>query len=347
MRVREQQGNQKGYWVTVESLVLLATSFLFCIPLMAQDSSFDKFGRRVIPEIVKLSDDKRIPENVYKENDSRSIGESIVSRVAATRTASRYSAVPFNAFKNAQLHYYFSFQDLKPADLSRRGILNIFQVEEKDLYNTRGARQLRHRETANKLAGIKIEETKSTTDEANYVRPKYVGLDVNLGKELEFATEGLDHFGEAVAVLKPEVMLRATYTAFDSGAFSQGFPGPKREVRSLTEPFLYAPRGGSSQYFEAQVWGELDLRDIQEFLVPSGTSSRLLAQLKEMGLPVYQYAEVRDFGRYRRIRDKLLYAGSLEKQKALEFSLRMSRKSLRGQQSQVGQCSSLFTSLTN
>lgn len=335
--------NQFDYKSTLNFFVLFLSFSIAYEPLKAQSLSHDEFGRAVIPEIVSLAENQTIPEDVYKKNDSRSIGESIVYRINKTRTSSRYTAVPFNAFKNAQLHYYFSFQNFKPADLEKRGILNIFQVTEKDPYNTKFARQERHFRTANILAGINISENNSALAEVNYVRPKYVGLDVNLGSELQFSTEGLAHYGELVAVLKPEVMLRSTYTAFDSGAFAHGHQGPKREIRPLTESFLYAPRGQFSQYFEAQVWGELDLRDIQEFLVPNEMNSRLLAQLKKLGLPIYQYAEVRDFGRYRRVRDKLLYAGNIEKQKVLESSLQMTRKLFEQAENLKFHCNRLFT----
>ena len=311
----------------IQIRLLIFQLFLFTIlPLNAQEFLHDNFGRALIPEIIELPDEGVIPEKVYFENDSRSIGESIVFRVSQNRTTSKYSAVPFNAANEAQLHFYFSFQDIKPEDIARRGIINIFQVTKKDPYNTRGARMVRHLRTANILSGLVIKETKDTINETNVVRPKYVGLDINMGKELNFKTDGLDYFGEVVAVLKQEVMLRATYTAFDSGAFAQGYPGAKREVRPLTESFIYAPRGGTSQYFEGQIWGELDLRDIKEFLVPPNIKQSNLKKLRELGLPIYQYIELREFGRYRRVRDILIYEGDPLKQRSLNLSLQQSRK---------------------
>ena len=97
----------------------------------AQTLEQDEFGRRVIPEIVALSDNEAIPDEIHKTYDSRFIGESVVYRIAKSRTTSRYSAVAFNALTNAQLHDYFSLRDFRPIDLEKRGISNIFQVEKK------------------------------------------------------------------------------------------------------------------------------------------------------------------------------------------------------------------------
>jgi hypothetical protein len=329
LRKREKKINtQKNIFYLKDLIILGSLGFLLLYggSAFSQALGRDPFGRVLIPAIINLKNGDSISDEVFDKYDSRSIGESIVYRISKTRKKSRYIGTPFNAFQDAEIHYYFSFQELTPNQIFTDGILNIFQVNTPDTMGLRWFRSMEHEAIANRLAGLQIgSENEHLGSKINFVRPKYTGLAIKLGKELNYKTDGLDYFGEITAVMKPAVLLRATYTPYDSGSTNL-LARAQQEVRPLTEPYLYAPKGGYSQYFEAQVWGALDLRDIKEFLVPSTIDFKTLGELKKGGIPIYQYEETREHERYRRLKDRLLYAGNPRKQEQLNESLLQSRQ---------------------
>jgi len=109
--------------------------------------------------------------------------------------------------------------------------------------------------------------------------PKYAILDA--------PDRGLGRFllprrrGEAAVVFKPEVAARATWTYGG---------GDANRARPHTFAYRRKPgdRGRCAGYCEAQIWGELNLSDVESLLIPRG--AKVPVGAASAGLRVYRYA---------------------------------------------------------
>lgn len=152
----------------------------------------------------------------------------------------------------------------------------------------------------------------------HYVRPKMVILDPS-GVRPDLKRMVKEHgmndgkqYGSLIAVLKDEVKERSTWSRGDSygpAGTSSWNPPP---IESLRKDVFDIRRPRS--YFEAQVWGELDLRDIKEFWVAAALNPQTLELLKSAGLPIFFYTETPADTVYSYIkRSRQVFAGDKDK----------------------------------
>lgn len=95
---------------------------------------------------------------------------------------------------------------------------------------------------------------------SNRIRPKYAYLQINMA-EIHPKTTFNPNYGNVFAKVKDEVKSRSTFTLGDS----------MDEGKDTIHTFLYrdkvVPRYSKIPYWEAQIWGNLKLTDIDYFLV--------------------------------------------------------------------------------
>jgi hypothetical protein len=146
----------------------------------------------------------------------------------------------------------------------------------------------------------------------NQVRPKYAFLafqrDTN-GQQ----NEHLDRvYGNVVAVFKNEVKDRTTFTPVDSlnGNFDASGNLGSGKVPAYTFKYranaplskIPDPTDANTDYWEAQVWGKLGVRDVSYFLVgcpgDEAIGKDAFESLKSTGVPIYQCAFVDDHSHF-------------------------------------------------
>jgi hypothetical protein len=170
------------------------------------------------------------------------------------------------------------------AAIGRRGVLNQHQTGRTEAAARKPARRA-FLEDARIGVGIEPEYDGRRNNPAHVLRPKSAILDVSgiPGLRSMQLDAGLFYGGDhpAVLVLKEQVMDRATWSPGDS------YDNASRASHSFDHLFYEVME--PSQYFEAQIWGELDLRDVAEIWIAPDTPRRILAQSEALGLPLYHY----------------------------------------------------------
>ena len=122
--------------------------------------------------------------------------------------------------------------------------------------------------------------------------PKYAVLDVPSGDLGRFRLPG--RYGGVAAVFKKRTSLRATWTYADSldysqkaGRFGAGGAGNPVLARTFAYERKKEDRNRCGNYCEAQIWGDLSLRDVAYMMVPD--SEPVPAAAARAGIPVYGY----------------------------------------------------------
>ncbi len=295
-------------------------ALLFCARSFAPPS---------IPEIENLKNGALIPAAVYQNYTSREIGEAVVQRLTKSlkdptgkedfHELGPPTKVPFDPVSQSEIQLYFPAENVEKI-VSTNSFLNLHQVPSIQGYDTRTTFRDQIEQS---LARLRLSKEKSNDPDSpvNKLRPKSAVLEFRLPADQMPVTRGGKRFGELVAVLKDDVKRRTTYTPYDSGAiFSSPYTTADRlrkEVRPLLASDYFFRPLHPSEYFEAQVWGELSLSDVKEFLVPKGFGGDALSKLRETGIPIFQYVEVK-VGKekngyhenYHRRKGRLLFPGA-------------------------------------
>jgi hypothetical protein len=131
----------------------------------------------------------------------------------------------------------------------------------------------------------------SSSDRSNFLRPKYGLVNFLSYANIPVDPQSILRYGEVIVVYRDEVKWRTTYTygdSMDALVWRTSVEEPELLINGLAD---YAtPKSACSQtlYVEAQIWGPLDVTDVQEFRIPS--DKKLIAQeLKTAGLPIFTY----------------------------------------------------------
>ncbi|MDG0816480.1 hypothetical protein [Bdellovibrio svalbardensis] len=262
------------------------------------------------------------------ETDTRTVGEGLANYIFnANDKGSTAGEVEYDFLKKSELLIIFRSEHLEP--ILREGFLNIHDTQVSSLgyplFLEELPRQRAKHEDA--LLGLKIERSYKLKpgNPINKIRPKYALLQLTDSVELgKWQTSG-SMYGDIIAVLKPETKRRATWTYADTLA------NKKLRPSSFNRKSIQPQTSGSNQcYLEAQIWGELDIKDVSHFLVDAATmSNQTLELLKSTGLPIYQRTRVVEYNRTMFKKDRLLHPGDATKIASLQNQLRESWKGLK------------------
>ena len=235
------------------------------------------------------------------------------SRVAARELISKIETQDLNRPLDPNVPTYDFYNDSKiilafqmkyfPL-IKKNGFLNQFQVNH-SINMDRKNRQ----KVEDELSGTKLKRYKSLKDPYNYLRPKYAYL--TLDKESGYKATGGIHinsnYGQIYAKFKDEVKDRSTFTGGDSLYMIGAKKGSARSFRATQSDTTDV-----YQYWEAQVWGELTLDDVDYVLVNCKSSTGFIEkvspeeiqEIKDAGVRVFECISVfqnpiYSFARYR------------------------------------------------
>ncbi len=241
--------------------------------------------QHLIPEIMALKDNEIVPASVYKKYSSKLIGASIVARKHDSDESAANVADPVYDFrKDSKIQ--MAFNEAYIESIAKGCFLNQHQAG-----HTNGTNNHNMRANAEDIiAGVKLEAAyvDDPNSPADKVRPKYAGFGLTK-KEPGFNDNlsSISGYGNVVAVFKDSIKDRTTFSAEDSLGYSaQTF------TLDLREKGMNLQGQNSGSYWEAQIWGELCMSDVDHFIVNclGGVSEAAIAQLKELKIPVYQCA---------------------------------------------------------
>lgn len=254
--------------------------------------------------IANLTELDPIPLESYSQ-PSREVGAALVYKIYEEKEKdSKEKFATFNPLENSEIQIAFKIKHL--SSIVQNGFLNQFQT------GTTGGSQCLdcRKKEEDRLIGRKIEpenddgsgqETDAqTTARINEVRPKYAFLmpDGSASERVELGHRYGDSFyGEVIAILKPQVKDRATFTTKDS-LFTGGDKTFDHSLRRTFKSPMKTPDFPGNQYWEAQIWGSLRIdEDVNYFLwncfsylgsvMKQGTETDL-EKLKALGKPVYE-----------------------------------------------------------
>ena len=273
----------------------------------------------LVTRIQKLRKGAPVPDSVLLDSrtDRRLLAEQLVRKLAPNNRRIAASG-PGTFVPERDTDIMLFFQDDSLDFILEKGFLNYHQAG-----TTRGDSTLSHRgEVENMLIGRTIEnkgynsfvrerilkaaeagepeaKRKAVGRDArsespfHFLRPKY-GYLVIRNREIDIGNVVFrSQYGTTGALLKPAVKRRATWTPTDSLAATE------RDVYTFgSEPVRAKAYGDAyaKYYFESQIWGDLDISDVEAWLVPANfsASSPFLKKLRATGIPVRRYELMED-----------------------------------------------------
>lgn len=291
-----------------------------CVVLILSFQSLKAFGHPV-EEILSLRDGMRVEESILDRYDSKSIAESLVLR-KIRHDGSLSEDGKYDFGRDTEIHLYFDSNNIN--GIKKLGFLNIFQMAERNRKNNRPLSTIpgyvARAKIESRAAGIDF----TITDDGPYekklgaIRPKSAALFIPWNDNFGVLHSGLAGYGDVVAVLKNDVKKRALWTNGDS---LEMLRDPKISVHTFN--FKSNTPSSAYGYYEALIFGEIDASDVQEFRVPQHFDSQKLENLKQFGLPIYEYKEIdnrfvseqeamrtKEKNNFRRMRDRLIFPGN-------------------------------------
>lgn len=229
-----------------------------------------------------------VDDSIYKQYDCRVLAESLIERkklfdrrwgTVGSPTTHDFETVVFVREKIID-------------SILKNGLLNAHQLPKPDKNAVMWRGLLEDYILGIRLAPKSVEGDRNA--KANILRPKYglvvptetVGVPINPRHQLQ-------HYGDIILVLKPELQKRTTYTFGDSldsffagkmTASSPSCPHPLTEFdpKDYIEDELCLP------YIEAQIWGPVTASDIKEIRLPDSNTG-LQQKLAGCGIPLRTY----------------------------------------------------------
>jgi len=118
------------------------------------------------------------------------------------------------------------------------------------------------------------------SNKARELLPKYAMLNV-LRDDFGTVPLPIEQYGRIVFVFKDSVKRRTTWTYDDSLILKKN-----KMLTAQTTRYKKNETNKCAEYCEAQVWGALDLSDVDHIMVPVG--DEISSSLQKLGLPIYR-----------------------------------------------------------
>lgn len=264
----------------------------------------------LIPEIMSLPDNATVPADVYTKYSPDLIAASLVARLHNADESKDNAEHPVYDYKaDTMIQMKFNASNIGPIKKTD-GFLNQHQIDHSDGDLEPGRRA----EIENTLIRMRLESNYKTgiKNPVNDVRPKYSFLtfqkDTNGQQRGHFSRQ----YGNVVAVFKDEIKDRATFTAVDSLDGDMDSNGNIVYGRVAAHTFDYRstqrlnkipdPNQDGGDYWEAQMWGNVSLHDVNYFLIDcpgdAPVQAASLTQLKATGIPIYKCEFVKDYSHF-------------------------------------------------
>ena len=253
-------------------------------------SGIPQNSKPLIQDLLDLPSGEPIPAEIIKKYDSRLIARTLVQKKYRERLNDleffdQTNNSDFDFYSRTQIQLTFNSKIFHL--IAKNGILNQFQTGSSSVNYSPNKR----REVENHMLGHSFEnEThdKELDDIVFKVRPKYAHL-VTYDKKYFDTNQYSSNYGNVIAVLKNDVKSRALLTNGDSLNVYNNF-GPQT-LSPLSFHYLTPQKPfpildiKSVFYYEAQVYGELTLEDV-EYLMVNCYWDYPIPDLKEKFLPL-------------------------------------------------------------
>ena len=257
-------------------------------------------------KILQLQPYQKISKSLYNYYTVNQVAKSLIHRLHQQEVdlkASEHEVIT-DLSKNSEIIIFFRPEDF--SSIHEQGFLNQHQIQKSNGFFTP---KLRKR-VENTLADLDL----GYSDLALQLRPKFAFL--NLTEPVEFNKKeyAVDtDYGRIAAVLKQEIKQRATWTSSDSNWLIMHGIGYEKDSSIVKQHLGTFSRGSfpkdgiDNSYNEAQIWGSLDVTDVDYFLISQLDD---LVRLKPVGKPIYRRVKQHVYGRDIYTKGELLFAGS-------------------------------------
>lgn len=270
---------------------------------------------QLIPRVVNLKAQAAIPRVVIEEHSPSEIATSLVQRLSKNNRRISVKQGGFNPKTGTDMMMFFREESF--TSIVEDGFMNYHQTGSTHGESTPGGRaaQEDHLLQVNiekdgydgfvreKLMALyeadKMDQKPKVMREARYqspynrIRAKYAYLvikdrSVDIGN-----TVFRSQYGTYGAVFKDEIKPRSTWTPTDSLAAQPNdiftFQDQRVDIQAYGDRDV-------KYYFEAQIWGDLNLADVAYWIVPKGVSkdSAIFLAMKATGIPIRQYSIAED-----------------------------------------------------
>lgn len=301
-------------------------AFLSIILTLSSLSSLGSDGKRCLEffQSVRISTTYRLHEEIYKIPEGGALSKSMIQKSTPEeigynlarrldKNNQRIKALGktgFNPLKDSDLMMFFREENF--TSISEKGFLNYHQVGFTRGDSTLGNRAL-HEDYILRLSieakgydsfireklmdlynkgqmdkkPIVLREARLKSP-YNRIRAKYSymvirDLEMDIG-DIVFRNQ----YGNYAALLKEEVKFRSTWTPTDSLAASPKdiftFQDERVDIKAYSSQDI-------KYYFEAQIWGDVALKDVQAWLVPerANLKSDIIKAMKKTKIPIKLY----------------------------------------------------------
>lgn len=252
----------------------------------------------LVPEIMSLQQGDTVPLALYDQYPATQLARTVVFKkyLEDEKPASdEVEIAAYDYYRDSEIQLAF---ESKILDLiAKNGFLNTHQVKKKG-----GFYQEARTKAEDGFLGYHLNSPEKSAE----LRPKSAYFSLTAGRPEQHplaAAQGLKvGYGDVLAVFKDHVKDRTTFTTGDSiGRQRTGV----RTLRFRSREALKYEGPAGLNYFEAQVWGPLTLKDVSHFLVKCVNThadvgskgyplpDELVEKMKSWGIPVFECAFVR------------------------------------------------------
>lgn len=232
---------------------------------------------------------KPIPKSLFNRLSTEELSLAIVRRVGEDNRrfmdAGSVSYKPIDLQKDTDIILFFKSQDIpniaemgfKSVHSTKKNFMSLVTSNLKDYIAGRT-------DAENVYTSLLI----GSSEKSNLIRPKSAFLNIRSNEDLGIKTiDAKLVYGDIGAVLKPEVKTRSTWTAGDSldiyGLHENQSPSSLMYQGVFSDKQI-AIHPKDQSYYEAQVYGELQIKDVDYFLVKH---QRQQKELERFGKPIY------------------------------------------------------------
>ncbi|MGZ3693824.1 MAG: hypothetical protein ACXWQO_06460 [Bdellovibrionota bacterium] len=275
---------------------------------LAEDCTFMKGGEYLfhplsqfglddlIPEIMNMKENETVPPEVFAKHDSKKIALTLNYKLYLDQEKADADKIPkgtYDFLNDTEIQ--LAFQERTFDAILKNGFLNQHQI-----YDSGGNLEPNNRAyEENRQIGFKLEEKYEKWNygaNVNKVRPKYGYYGLQTGSLDDHPIQsrhGINkRYGNVFAVFNSDVKDRTTFTFDDSLDRMYGKEDMHTARFKTEKPLKKLERESEPTYVEAQIWGELGIKDVNHFLVNCEgwpkVSDATIAKLKSTGKPVQE-----------------------------------------------------------
>ena len=238
-------------------------------------------GLNLIEELSNTVKGAIIPYELYEEYSSEDIATSLVLSKHLQHEPKGVKDYKYDFLNDTTITMAFDSKWISA--IIRKGYLNQHRSGQSNGALTKSRRAT----LEDSMIGARLEDSyNSIGQKVHNVRPKYAFLNLTKQTAKTGFNEFLGQYGNVYAVFSKNVKVRSTFTAGDSLNIGAGF--------DENHTFFYKSDSHikhTNHYFEAQVWGELTIKNVEYFLINcshvSNISSEQIKALQATKVPVY------------------------------------------------------------